>query len=110
VRVIARRTLIEYAESLRGQKNYKALKAAMESWFHEAIKAAWKTPADVQRLYRSASIVSSDRVVFNIKGNSFRLVTAIDYKRQAIFIKWIGTHADYDKIDVRTVQYGGSTS
>jgi mRNA interferase HigB len=82
----------------------------MESWFHEAVNATWKTPAAVQRLYRSANIVGSDRVVFNITGNSFRLVTAIDYKRQVVFIKWIGTRADYDKIDVRTVQYGGSTS
>jgi mRNA interferase HigB len=110
VRVIARKTLIEFAESLKRRKDYAAVKAALDAWFHEATKAEWMTPADVQQHYRSASIVSSDRVVFNIKGNSFRLVTAIDYKRRTVFIKWIGTHSDYDKIDVRTVQYGGSTN
>ena len=50
-----------------------------------------------------------ERVVFNIKGNDYRLVTAIDYARQAVFIKWIGTQAEYDEIDVRTVQYGDQT-
>jgi len=50
--------------------------------------------------------VSGDRVVFNIKGNDYRMVTAIDYRRQIVFIKWIGTHRQYDRIDVRTVQYG----
>jgi mRNA interferase HigB len=49
--------------------------------------------------------VSSDRVVFNIKGNDYRLITAIDYKRKIVFIKWLGTHAAYDKIDARTVRY-----
>ena len=54
----------------------------------------------------SEHVIDGDRVVFNIKGNDYRLVTAIDYARQAVFIKWIGSHAEYDKIDVRTVQYG----
>ncbi len=54
----------------------------------------------------AASIVGRNRVVFNIKGNDYRLVTAINYRRQIVFIKWIGTHRDYDKIDVRTVNYG----
>ena len=109
MRVIARKTLLRYVESFAGHKDSKAVEAALESWFHEAVKADWATPADVQRLYRSASIVGSDRVVFNIKDNSHRLVTAIDYKRRIVFIKWIGIHTGYDKIDVRTVQYDAST-
>jgi mRNA interferase HigB len=56
--------------------------------------------------YSNASIVGADRVVFIIKGNSYRLVAAIDYRRGIVFIKWIGGHREYDKIDVRTVQYG----
>lgn len=88
-----------------GRKDQRAIKAALEAWFHEAAKAEWRNPADVQRSYRSASTVSTDRVVFNIRGNDYRLVTAIDYSRQIVFIKWIGSHSDYDKIDVRTVQY-----
>ena len=58
------------------------------------------------RHYANASIVGSDRIVFNIKGNSYRLVVATDYRGQIVFIKWLGTHAAYDKIDVKTVKYG----
>jgi mRNA interferase HigB len=61
---------------------------------------------DVKRLYASASIVGADRVVFNIKGNDYRLVVAIDYEKAIVWIKWIGTHADYDDIDVRKVRHG----
>jgi mRNA interferase HigB len=59
--------------------------------------------------YGSASIVGAERVVFNIKGNDYRLVTAIDYRRGIVFIKWLGAHKDYDKIDARTVQYDDQT-
>ena len=105
VRVIARKTLNRFAQTLIGHKSHRALKGALESWFHETTRAVWRSSADVQSHYRTASIVGSDRVVFNIKGNEFRMVTAIDYRRQIVFIKWIGNHSDYDKIDVRTVQY-----
>ena len=63
----------------------------------------------MKRAYANASIIGSERVVFNIKGNSYRLVAAVDYQRQVVFIKWLGSHADYDRIDVRTVQYGNQT-
>jgi len=58
------------------------------------------------KAYANTSIVGSDRVVFNIKGNSYRLVVAVNYEHQVVFIKWIGSHAEYDKIDVKTVRYG----
>ena len=103
VRVIARSTLREFAESLKGTKAYAAVKSALDAWFHEAWNAAWKNPADVKTAYANASIVGADRVVFNIKGNDYRLVVAIDYERQVVFIKWIGTHAEYDKIDANTI-------
>jgi mRNA interferase HigB len=90
-------------ESFQGQK---AVKAALDAWFHEAQWAEWRSSAQVKRSYGTASIVSADRVVFNIKGNDYRLVTAVDYRRQIVFIKWFGSHRDYDKIDARTVQYG----
>jgi mRNA interferase HigB len=106
VRVIARKTLRRFVDSLKGSKDQKAVKAALDSWFHEAVHAEWRTPADAVRAYANASIVGADRVVFNIKGNSYRLVVSIDYARQIIFIKWVGSHADYDKIDVKTVKYG----
>lgn len=82
------------------------MKSALDSWFHEVQGADWHGPADVVRAYANASIVGSDRVVFNIKGNSYRLVVAVDYQRQIVFIKWLGTHAAYDKIDVKKVKHG----
>jgi mRNA interferase HigB len=106
VRVIARRTLLLFVESLKGQEGQRAVKVALEAWFQEAQRAEWRSPADVKRSYGTASIVGGDRVVFNIKGNACRLITAVDYRRQIVFIKWLGTHRDYDKVDVRTVQHG----
>jgi mRNA interferase HigB len=106
VRIIARKTLKQFIERLKGSKDQKAVNSALNAWFHEALRADWKKPADVVKAYANASIVGPDRVVFNIKGNDYRLVVAINYRRQIVFIKWLGTHADYDKIDVKTVRYG----
>jgi mRNA interferase HigB len=106
VRVIARRTLKRFVKSLKGQKAQRAVKAALDAWFHEARRVRWRNSAEVKQRYATASIGSADRVVFNIKGNDYRLVAAIDYGRQIVFIKWIGTHADYDRIDARMVQHG----
>ena len=77
----------------------------MDAWFHEVRRAGWRNSAEVRQSYATASIVS-DRAVFNIKGNDYRLVTAIDYARQIVFIKWVRTHRDYDGIDARTFRYG----
>src|SRR4029077_15058738 len=106
MRVVARKTLIQCVEKLRGRKDQKAVKSALDAWFHEARQADWKRPADVRKAYATASIISSERVVFNIKGNDYRLLVAIQYRQQIIFIKWLGSHAEYDQIDVRTGQYG----
>jgi mRNA interferase HigB len=105
VRVIARSTLLRFAQSLAGREDYRAVKGALDAWFHEVRQAEWRKPADVKEHYRTASIVGADRVVFNIKGNDYRLVTAIDYRRGIVFVKWVGSHGEYDKIDVRTVRY-----
>jgi len=105
VRIIARKTLRDFVQSLRGSKDQSAVKSALDAWFHEVQLADWHTPADVTKAYANASIVG-DRVVFNIKGNAYRLVVAIDYPRQIVFIKWLGRHAQYDEIDVRKVKYG----
>ena len=106
LRIIARKTLRDFVEALRGNKDQKAVQSALESWFHEVQSAQWKMPTDVIRAYANASIVGGDRVVFNIKGNAYRLVVAVDYRREIVFIKWLGSHAAYDKIDVTTVKYG----
>jgi mRNA-degrading endonuclease HigB of HigAB toxin-antitoxin module len=68
---------------------------------------SWFSAADVKRSYATASTVSADRIVFNIKGNDYRLVVATDFEKGIVWIKWIGTHKDYDKIDVKEVQHGG---
>jgi mRNA interferase HigB len=92
-----------------GSKDHRALKTALDAWFQEARQAEWKNSADVKASYAHASIVGADRVVFNIKGNAYRLVVAVDYQRSTVFIKWLGSHKQYDAIDVRTVQYATET-
>jgi mRNA interferase HigB len=107
VRVIARSTLREFVETLKGTRNYAPVKSSLDAWFHEVEAASWKNPAEVKAAYANASIIGNDRVVFNIKGNSFRLVVAVDYLRQVVFIKWVGSHAVYDRIDAAKVNYEG---
>jgi mRNA interferase HigB len=70
-----------------------------------ASRAAWKNSAELKREKQTASIVSSERVVFNIKGNEFRLVVAVDYKNGVVLILWLGTHREYDQIDVKQVKF-----
>lgn len=105
MRIIARKTLNDYVASLAGHKDQVAVKAALDAWYHEVSRATWANPMALKQQFRTASVVG-ERVVFNIKGNDYRLVVAIDYQRQATFIKWLGTHREYDRIDVRTVHYG----
>lgn len=106
MRIIARRTLRQFVDSLAGQKDQPAVKAALDAWFDEVSKADWKSSADVKRLYATASIVSAERIVFNIKGNDYRLVVAVDFEKGIVWIKWIGTHKAYDRIDVTEVRHG----
>ena len=102
MRIIARRTLRQFVEGLSASKDRLAVKAALDAWFDEASKAAWKNTADVKRRYATASMVSA---VFNIKGNDYRLVVAVDFEKAIVWIKWIGTHKAYDKIDVTKVRH-----
>jgi mRNA interferase HigB len=94
LRVIARGTLTRFVESLVGNKPQRAVKSALDAWFHEVRRAAWKNSADLKLSFGTASIISSDRVVFNIKGNDFRLVAALDYQRQVVHTKWVSAHAE----------------
>ncbi|MFQ5900704.1 MAG: type II toxin-antitoxin system HigB family toxin [Thermodesulfobacteriota bacterium] len=100
MRVIAKRTLREFWES---SPKYAEAKGPLEAWHAEAIKAKWQTPQDIKKQFRSASILKNNRVVFNIGGNKYRLIVAIDYSRQTIFIKFIGTHQQYNKINAEVV-------
>jgi mRNA interferase HigB len=105
MRIIARRTLREFVAARVGQNDYPALKAALDAWFEEVRKAEWASMADVKRHYATASVISAERIVFNIKGNSYRLVISVDFGKSIVWIKWIGTHHDYDHIDVAKVRY-----
>jgi len=79
-------------------------KGQLQAWFAEVRKVDWKSPQDVVNHLQTARPIGKDRVIFNIKGNDYRLVTAVDYRRGKVFIKFIGTHAEYDKIDALTVK------
>ena len=75
----------------------------LRTWVHIARAADRSNPADVKRMFRSADILPNDRVVFNIGGNKYRIIAAVHYRGQRIFVSFIGTHAEYDKIDARTI-------
>ena len=107
MRIIARRTLRVFVKGRTGYKDHAALKAALDAWFDEVRKARSSSAADVKRSFATAIIVSADRIVFNVKGNDHRLVVAADFDKAIVWIKWIGTHKAYDKLDVMGVQYGG---
>ena len=108
MRIIARRTLREFVDSRKGHKDHASLKAAMDAWFDEVRKASWRNTRDVKRLYGSASVLSAERIVFNIRGNEYRLVVSVDFEKGIVWIKWIGTHKDYDRIDAKEVEHGTS--
>jgi mRNA interferase HigB len=73
------------------------------TWYHDAKRAEWKSPADIKRSYSNASILPNNRVVFNIKGNDYRLVVSINYAFGIIYVRFIGTHDEYDNIDAETI-------
>jgi mRNA interferase HigB len=76
---------------------------ALKAWYQEALNATWTQPADIKASYRNASVLKNRRVVFNIKGNDYRLIVAIAYKLQIVYIKFIGTHQEYDRVDAESV-------
>lgn len=89
MRVISKRTLRLFWE------RYPDAKGPLEAWHAETLKARWETPQQIKAQFRSASILKGSRVVFNISGNKYRLVLAMDYGRQASYVKFIGTHRQY---------------
>ena len=97
LRVIAKKVLRDF------WNKYPICEQQLKSWFQEAEEANWKTPGDVKREYPSASIIADNRIVFNIKGNQFRLVVKANYAYGMLWIRFIGTHQQYDKIDVSKV-------
>lgn len=97
MRIVKKRTLVKYWTA------NKAAEAALRNWLAVATKAHWATPGEIKDYDRAASFVGNNRVIFNIGGRRFRLVVSVAYEFQAMYIKFIGTHAEYDRIDAATV-------
>jgi mRNA interferase HigB len=99
MRIIARKTLREFWQ----KREYADAEQPLKAWFREAVKGDWATPAEIKAAYRSASIVADQRVVFNIAGNKYRLVVKVNYAYRVIYIRFVGTHRQYDAIDAKEV-------
>jgi mRNA interferase HigB len=99
MRVIAVRTLKEYFQ------DFPMAEQPLLSWYEEVSIAEWHNPNQLKAQYRNASILSDKRVVFNIHGNSFRLIVDIEYRLKIVFVVWFGSHKEYDKIDAKKISY-----
>lgn len=97
MRVIAKKILRDFWEKHSGCEQQ------LKSWFQEASNAEWKNPNQIKNEYPSASILNDNRIVFNIKGNNYRLVVKINYDYQMVWIRFIGTHGEYDKINANEI-------
>ena len=97
MRVIARKTLKQFWEK------HKDCEQQLKTWYDEAAEANWNAPKDIKINYPSASFLANNKVVFNIKGNSYRLIVRINYKYKMVWIRFVGTHAQYDKIDATKI-------
>jgi len=99
MRVIAKSTLKKFWD----QPEYRDAQGPLQSWHEEAARATWTSPQQIKAQYRNASICANNRVVFNVGGNKYRLVVEVQYRAGIAWVKFVGTHAEYDKIDVETV-------
>ena len=93
MRIISRRTLREFWE----RRGYADAEQALKSWFREALNGDWATPAEIKAAFGTASIVGNNRVVFNIGGNKYRVISSIHFNRQMLFVRHVFTHKEYDK-------------
>jgi mRNA interferase HigB len=100
MRVIALRTLKRFIESRSG---HAEAGQAVLAWYRQVLKADWATPSQVKRDVGSASILKDGRVVFNVAGNRYRIVVRINYPYRVVYVRFIGTHAQYDKVDAQTI-------
>ncbi len=105
MRIIARSTLNRFVNNRVNSQFRTGVKKHLDAWYAEVEKASWKDPGELKAQFHSASIISGERVVFNIKGNDYRLVVAINYHYQILLIIWLGTHKEYNKIDATKVAF-----
>jgi len=99
MRIFSRKTLREFWEL----PSYADSEQPLKAWYDEADKASWQTPNEIKSQYKNASILKGGRVVFNIHGNTYRIVVNINYDFGAIYIRFVGTHKQYDKINANEV-------
>lgn len=97
MRVISKKPLREFWEK------HNDAKTALQAWYEDALRTEWRTPQEIKNRYGNASIIGGNRVIFNIKGNDYRLVVKIHYDRGQIYIRFVGTHREYDEIDAETI-------
>jgi len=97
MRIISRKRLVEFWQL------HPDAEQPLRAWYAEAIKANWRSPTEIKSTYRNVSLLANNRVIFNIKGNDYRLIVIIEYKQNKIFIRFIGTHQEYDRIDATNV-------
>ena len=97
MRIISRKRLREFWE------HHPDARQALQAWYADVKYANWQTPADIKNVYRNASIVANNRAIFNIKGNKYRLVVVVQYQYGIVYIRFVGTHQEYDKIDAATI-------
>lgn len=97
MRIISRRILREFWEK------HPDAKIPLQTWFHDVEHADWSAPADIKHVYHNASFLANNRVVFNIKGNRYRIVVLIAYQYSLVYIRFVGTHEEYDRIDAAKV-------
>jgi mRNA interferase HigB len=97
MRIIARRVLREFWEQ------HPDTRQALQAWYADVKSAMWESPADIKKTYHNASLVANNRIVFNIKGNRYRLVVAIQYEVGIVYIRFVGTHQEYNRIDAATI-------
>jgi mRNA interferase HigB len=105
VRIIARSTLHAFVRNRVEPRQQRIVQDQLDAWYSLVSRAAWRSSAELKLQFRTASIVSSERVVFNLKGNEFGLVVAVDYSHGFVLILWLGTHREYDRIDVKQMKY-----
>lgn len=101
MRIIKEKTLADYCQLSK----YKQAAESLRAWIYEVKFSTWDNANELKLKYGNASVISSKRVVFNIKGNDYRLIVDIEYKLKIVFVVWFGTHKAYDKIDAKTISY-----
>ncbi|MBN1536299.1 MAG: type II toxin-antitoxin system HigB family toxin [Anaerolineales bacterium] len=97
MRIVSRRILRDF------WKKHPDAALPLQTWFHDVERANWSKPADIKSVYRNPSFIANNRIVFNIKGNHYRLVVVVVYQHGIVYIRFVGTHEEYNRIDITTI-------